>query len=66
MVLSQQYIVNRSTLVITSQRGGCGSFRGRGGGCVGASQENRDKLKCEHCGRFRHTKETYWNLHGHP
>ena len=27
---------------------------------------NKNQLKCEYYGKSRHTKETYWFLHGRP
>lgn len=67
MVQPQQFVVNHSTLVTTSHRGGRGFFHCCSGGGYGvAPQEDSVKLKCEHCGCFRHTKETSWDLHGHP
>ncbi|GAV69859.1 UBN2_3 domain-containing protein [Cephalotus follicularis] len=27
---------------------------------------DRDQIKCDHCGKTRHTKETCWKLHGRP
>ena len=29
-------------------------------------QDLKSHLKCDHCGRARHTRETCWNLHGRP
>lgn len=63
MTQPQQEVIDRLTLVSSSQNGGRGFFCGRGGG--GRSLlDDRDKLKCEHCGRTIYTKETYWDLHG--
>lgn len=28
------------------------------------STDDNDKLKCKHCGRYRHTKKQCWELHG--
>ena len=51
--------------------GGCGGDRGRGpfGGSRGyCGQPNLDcdKLYWTHCGRYRHTRETCWDLNGTP
>lgn len=27
---------------------------------------DKDQLKCDHCGRTRHTRDTCWKLHGRP
>nr|CAD1835548.1 unnamed protein product [Ananas comosus var. bracteatus] len=32
----------------------------------GSDLIDKDHLKCDHCGRSRHTKETCWKLHGRP
>lgn len=64
MTQSSQPIIDRSALVSSIQRGGRGSFRGRDHGV--SPYDDKDKLKCEHCGPSRHTKETCWDLHGRP
>lgn len=66
MTQPQQPIIDQSALV-SSSCGGRGSYHSHGGvSRGGVSQDNRDKLKCEHCGCSRHTKEMYWDLHGRP
>jgi len=59
--------IKKSTLVSSMSRGGCGSSMdcGRGGRST-YSFDDRDRLKCEHCGCFRHTKDECWDLHGRP
>ncbi|KAF8413130.1 hypothetical protein HHK36_001106 [Tetracentron sinense] len=58
----------RSALSSTFQRGGRGggrgSFRGRGTLFDGVHSEEKDKLKCDYCGRIRHTHDQCWQLHG--
>lgn len=63
---SQPMIINRSTLVSSIQHGGRGSFHIRGCGRGVSPSNDRNKLKCEHCGHSRHTNETCWDLHGRP
>lgn len=59
--------IEKSAFIISSQRGGQGASRGRGGGCRGGfSGDSKDKLKCEHCGRSKHTKDTCWDSYGRP
>lgn len=55
----------KSTFISSTQHGGRGGFRGRGSsrgsfsdGRGGFSGDDRDKLKCEHCGHFRYIKDT--------
>lgn len=48
----------RSALASMSQKGSQGGGKKIGKGSI--STEDKDKLKCEHCGRSRHTKETCW------
>lgn len=43
-----------------------GSSIGGHGGRFGSGSDDSDKLKCEHCGRSCHTKDTCWDLLGHP
>src|SRR5262249_44784276 len=31
-----------------------------------AHSSNKDHLRCDYCGKPRHTKETCWKLHGRP
>lgn len=50
---------------------GGGRCSGRGPPIVGrgyGGQPNtyRDKLYCTHCGRYRHMRETCWDLNGQP
>lgn len=57
--------IEKSTLVSTTTRGGRGGNSWRGcGGRQNLTFDERDRLKCKHCGRFRHTKEQCWDLHG--
>lgn len=60
-------IVEKSAFVSSSSQGGRGgsAFRGHGGR-LGTSLDDRDRLKCEHCGRPTHPKDQCWDLHGHP
>lgn len=48
----QFILMERSALVSSSQRGGLGGrgMHGRGGGWFGNVSNEKDKLKCEHCG----------------
>lgn len=60
------YSFEKSVFISSTQRGGRGGFRGHGGGGRGNFPDGRggfsgdDKLKCKHCGRFQHTKDTYY------
>lgn len=61
----------RSALAMTNTTGrgdgggvGSGGSGGRGHG--GPPSIDRDNLHCTHCGSTRHTRDTYWNLHGRP
>lgn len=57
--------IEKSTLVSTTTRGGRGGNSWRGcGGRQNFTFDERDRLKCKHCGRSRHTKEQCWDLHG--
>lgn len=64
--------IEKSAFISSTQRGDRGGSHGRGGGGRGSFQDGRgsfsgderDKLKCEHYGRFRHTKDNCWDLHG--
>ena len=51
-------------------RGGGNRSDGLGSGGQGGygryPNTDRDKLYYTHCGRYRHTKETCWDLHGEP
>lgn len=59
--------VEKSALVSSSSRGCRGSFMGRDRcGRSTYSSNDRDRLKCEHCGHFRHIKDQCWDLHGYP
>lgn len=59
--------IEKSALVSSLSRGGRGNFMGRGrGGRPTHLFEDCDRLKCEHCGRFRHIKDQCWDLHGCP
>lgn len=49
--------IEKFALVSNSSRGG------RGGRST-YSSDDRDRLKCEHCGHFRHTNDQCWDLHG--
>lgn len=53
--------VEKTELISSSARGG--SSRCGHGVNFSLSSDDRDRLKCEHCGRFRHTKEQCWHLH---
>lgn len=39
--------------------------RGRGS-WFDSTSNDQDRLIYEHCGHTRHTKENFWDLHGHP
>lgn len=54
----------KSALVSTSTRGGHGGNTSRGRGF--STPDERDRLKCDHCGRLRHTKDQCWDLRGRP
>lgn len=66
--------IEKSVFISSTQHGGRRGSRDRGGGGRGSfqdgkgsfSSDERDKLKCEHCGRFRHTKNNCWYLHDRP
>lgn len=66
-VMNLSPIFKKYALIFTSIKGSKGknSWHGRGGRSM-PSSEDMDKLKCEHCGQYRHTKEQCWELHGHP
>lgn len=42
------------------------STQGSSGGRLSNSIDDKDRLKCEHCGRSRHSKDQCWDLHEHP
>ena len=46
--------------------GGGGREAPRGGRRGGGGGIDRDKLYCTHCGRYQHTRETWWDLNGVP
>lgn len=53
-VMTPASSTKKSALVLSSSRGGRGNFMGCGRGGRGTS-DDRDRLKCEHCGHFKHT-----------
>lgn len=57
-IMTLTHSIEKSTLVSRTFRGGRGSSMGHGrGGRSTYSHDDRDRLKYEHCGRFRHTKD---------
>lgn len=57
----------KSALISTSNRGDHGVNNGRGrGGRMPFTSDDQDRLKCNHCDRWRHTKDQCWDLHGQP
>lgn len=67
VVLPLTQIVEKSAFISTSQQGGRGGSCGHRGGVRSVfNGDDMYKLKCEHCGRSRHTKDTCWDLHGRP
>lgn len=66
-VMSLAPSIEKAALVSSSFRGGHGNSLGRGyGGRSTHLSDDRDFLKCEHCGHYRHTKDQCWDLHGRP
>lgn len=66
-VMTPTSSIEKSALVSSSSRGGRGSFMGNGRGCRSTySSDDRDRLKYEQCGCFKHTKDQCWDLHGRP
>lgn len=65
-VINVPSAVEKSTFISTSSRGGCGSSPTRGCGGRFSTYDDRDCLKCEHCGWSRHTKDQCWDLYGCP
>lgn len=65
-VMNPASSIKKSTLVSSSSKGGRGSFMGRGRNRSTYLSDDRDRLKCEHRGRFRYTKDQCWDLHGRP
>lgn len=64
-VMSLTPFIEKVALILSSFRGSRGNFLGRGRGGRSAHLSNdRDRLKCEHCGRHRHTKDQCWDLYG--
>ena len=62
-VMLHQISHERSALVTNS------AVKGAKGNLIRAndqSQLDKDQLKCDHCGRTRHTRDTCWKLHGRP
>lgn len=58
--------IERSALISSFQRDGRGSGCGHGGGDkFGGVSDDRDQLKCEHCRRRQHIKDTCQDLHGY-
>lgn len=67
VVMNPSPSIEKSAFVSTSTRGGRGGNSWCGhGGRQSFTSNDKDRLKCEHCGRSRHTKEQCWNLHGRP
>lgn len=60
-VINNSPFIEKLALVSISTRGG-NSGHGRGGRS-NFHFDDRDRLKCEHCGRFSHTKKQCWDLH---
>lgn len=59
--------IEKSALVSSSSRGDRGGFIGRGRGSKSSYlSDDRDRLKCEHCGRSRHTNDQCWDLYRRP
>lgn len=57
-VMNVSLAVEKSALVSSSVRSGRGDPSEHGhGGKFSPSFDDRDKLKCEHCGRSKHTKD---------
>lgn len=56
-------LIEKTALVSSSSRGGHGSH---GRGKSTHLSDDRDRLNCEHCGCFKHTKDQCWDLHGLP
>eukprot|EP00268_Persea_americana_P031529 TRINITY_DN30740_c0_g2_i2.p1 TRINITY_DN30740_c0_g2~~TRINITY_DN30740_c0_g2_i2.p1 ORF type:complete len:160 (+),score=29.43 TRINITY_DN30740_c0_g2_i2:785-1264(+) len=72
-------MVDVDVAMVETRRGGrSGGYGGNGGRCRGGPppnvgrgysgqpNSNRDKPFCTHCGRYRHTCENCWDLHGRP
>lgn len=60
-------LVEKLALVSTFTRRGRGGTTGHGrGGRFSNSSDDRDRLKCEHCGQSRYTKDWCWELYGCP
>lgn len=59
--------LEKSALISTFTRGDRSGNIGHGhGGRSVLTSDDRDRLKCEHCSWYRHTKEQCCDLNGHP
>lgn len=66
-VMSLAPSIEKAALVSSSFRSGRGNSLRRGHGSKSTNlSDDRDRLKCEHCGRHRHTKDQCWDLHERP
>lgn len=67
-VMNSVTSIEKSALVSNFGRGGRGGSvgRGRGGRFSSGGSDDRDRLKCEYCGRSRYIKDQCWDLHGKP